>query len=427
MALAAVLATVAAGCGEQSRVAPEATVTVRGTVAGADGTPLAGRPVRLGAGITEGEAAFAVLTVGLSCTSGECRGEVRDTTTDDAGNYSFAVPGHETQSSFGEAVSILVSATGATPEAHVSGPLVSARFRVQTEVVQLPAMALVDPGLVLDGATDVATRWSTPRPGPYELTFETADATPIWKVTTNEATAVVDGRILEDSAGRAVVSGSSTEAIEGSDVALQWRSPGRGYAGGFGPPPSRGRACRYVDAGGRGVTERTCELTDGDFTGFAASPQVCDQAPDGATSNCAPPVAVDVDLGTAVPAELVVVRGCEEEGCAVDVSGDGVNYRPVGAPSTDFGTVALDGQPVSFVRVGLGSASDLREISVWGPRPERPALRPLGDDRRRGLGERFGFGDDGAGGIPLALVIAAVAATVAVLLALGYTLGRRRS
>ena len=86
-----------------------------------------------------------MLSVGLSCQTGECRGAVRDATTDAQGEYAFTLEGHETQS----------------------------------EQVAVPALRLVDPGLGLDGDTDIVARWSTERPAPYELTFETDTSTPV--------------------------------------------------------------------------------------------------------------------------------------------------------------------------------------------------------------------------------------------------------
>lgn len=416
-----VLAASAGACGEQSRVAPDATITITGRVVGPDGSPVADRPVRLGTGITDGEGAFAVLTLGLSCTSGACTGNVRDATTDAEGRYTFSVEGRDTQSTFGEAVSVLVSATGAPKPSEVSGPLASARFQVQTAQLELPVLALVDPALTLEAAGGVVARWASPRGGPYELSFEDGDELPVWLVRTGESTATVDPRLLEDTAGRAVIGGQYEDAVEGSTVALQWRSPGVPFAGGAGVPPSRGRACRYVDAAGTAFAATDgCGLTDGDLA-VAAAPPPC---PPGSTT-CAAPTTAVVDLGTPVPAELVVVRGCTS-GCAVEVSADGTTFRPAGAVSDDFGAVVLDAQPVTAVRVGLGAAiPGLREISVWGPAP-RESLVPVDDDGRATLAEPYAGGPDASDDPPALLVALAAVAAAAVLVGLGVALGRRR-
>ena len=84
-ALALVACIVLAACGEPSRVDADAAVVVSGTAVAADGSPLAGRPVRLGTGVSTSDGALGFLTLGLACTGGGCQGDVVDTTTDGAG------------------------------------------------------------------------------------------------------------------------------------------------------------------------------------------------------------------------------------------------------------------------------------------------------------------------------------------------------
>jgi hypothetical protein len=166
-----------------------------------------------------------------------------------------------------------------------------------------------------------------------------------------------------------------------------------------------------MDAAGVTTAAKPCGLTDGDLT--TAAP---------ATTPAAWAV---VDLGRPVPAELVAVRGCTR-GCAVEVSDDGSTFRPAGAAANDFGAVVLDGRAVASVRVSLADATaNLREISVWGPRPSRPALRPIGADDRTRLGRPFTGGTDADHARRWLLAIAATLAVV-VLLAAGFALGRRR-
>ncbi len=422
----AVLLAVAAGagaCSEQSRVAPDATITIAGQVLGPDGAALSERPVRLGTGITDGEGAFAVLTLGLSCTTGACTGNVRDATTDASGRYTFSLEGRDTQSSFGEAVSVLVSATGSPTSTQVSGPLASARFQVQAAELELPTLTLIDPGLALEAGDGVVAHWSSPRVGPYELTYEDGHEVPVWLVRTAESAATIDPRLLEDTAGRAVVGGAFEDAIEGSDVEMRWRSPGVAYAGGLGAPPSRGRPCHYLDpAGGTYAAQPGCDLTDGDLATTAAPPACPPDDP----ASCAPAASAVVELGESVPAELVVVRGCEG-GCAVEVSADSTTFRPAGAVSDDFGTVALDGQPITAVRVGVGSWSPgLREVSVWAAAPGE-ALRSLDEDGREELAAPYDGAASGGDELPMPLVAIAVVAAAGALVGVGIALGRRRA
>jgi hypothetical protein len=425
--LALGLAAVTVGCFEPSRVDPDAPVTITGAVRGPDGSPLAGRPVRLGGGLGPDEAAFAVLTLGLACTTGVCTGEVADTSTAADGTYRFDLTGRDTQSTFGGAVSQLLSVSAAPGPAHVSGPAASARFQVQVADVRLPVLDLVDPGLVVEGAGDVVARWSTPRPGPYELTFEEAAPAPVWRVTTGSGAATVDPRVLEDSSGRVVVSAGSTDHVEGSDVELRWRSPGVAYAAGAGPPPSRGQACRAVDdRGSPAPPAGACPVTDGDLTTTGPVPVPCPPPATGQPATCPRAVAVQVDVPPSLPAELVVVRGCEG-GCAVEVSEDGSSYRPAGAASAGFGVVLLDGRPVAAVRVGLGSGAGLREVSVWAGRPGTAGLRAV-DPASSGLRRAFSAGGGGGdgGGVPLGVGVVAAVLAGAVLVATGYVAGRRR-
>jgi hypothetical protein len=426
-AIAIALASITA-CGERSRVDPNAEIHVEGTARSPDGTPLAGRPVRLATGVGTDTAALILLSFGLVCAGGGCRARVRDGSTDAAGHYDFTLKGRDTQSSFGEAVSVVVAATAPPGPGQVSGAMAAARFHVQVERVQVPVLQLVDPQLTVTPGTDVVTRWSTPRPGPYTVTFELAKQVPVWRAETVEATAAIDPRLLEDTSGRVVVSGTSDDAIEGSDVTLTWRSPGVPYVGGMGPPPSRGRPCRFVDAAGVSSPAAPCDLTDGDLTTSAAPPPpVCPRAAPEAssTTGCTQAAWAVVDLTRPVPAELVAVRGCEK-GCPIEVSEDGVTFRAAGTAANGYGAIALDGRPVTSVRVGVTTLeTDLREISVWGPRPARPALRTIAAAERERITRPFtGAGSERPSRRWL-LALAAVLAA-AVLLGAGLALGRRR-
>jgi hypothetical protein len=136
---------------------------------------------------------------------------------------------------------------------------------------------------------------------------------------------------------------------------------------------------------------------------------------------------VIIDLGGAVPAELVVVRGCDG-GCAVEVSADGATFTAAGSVSDEFGAVSLGGAPVTAVRVGVGSGigSHLREVSVWGPRPAKPALEPVDRSERHGL--RQPYAADGAhdDDIPRWLVVLALALAAGTLVGAGFAAGRLR-
>lgn len=406
--IAVLLLVVAPACSEHSRVDPNARVHVTGGVVDPSGAPLAGRPVHLGAGITDSDVGLAIFTVGLSCATVGCRGKQFDTSTDGTGAYSFTLKGSDSQSTFGEAVNELVTASAAPGPHDVSGASVSARFRIQTTEVQLPVLHLVDPGLRVtrdDGGIEAT--WSTAAPGPYELTFENGDAGPVWRVMTADSASTVDPRVVEDTNGRVVLGGAAQDRIEGSAVDLHWRSPGVGYAG-VGAPPSRGRPCTFVDATGALLpASGGCSLTDGQLSRATGAP------PQGAA-------AADVSLAQPVPATLVVVRGCASS-CDVAVTSDGTTFTTAGTATGDDAVVALDGTPIKGVRVGLGSSpSQLREVSVWGPAPSPAAAPDVGD-----LRHRFGSATS-ASHVPVLLVVLAAVLAAAVLVGLGIVIGRRR-
>lgn len=403
-AIALLLVLLALGCSEQSRVDPKATVTVLGAFRDAAGAPLQDRPVRLGSGVSTGDGTLAYLTLGLACTSGICRGRVRDTETDARGGYRFTLKGRDTQSSFGEAESFLLTGSAAPRADQVSGAAVSARFTIQHADLQLPVLSLVDPALqVRAQGAQVAASWTTPAPGPYALTFETDSLVPVWRAQATGRMATLDPRLLEDTAGRAVLSGSATDKVVGSDLAIAWRSPGIGYAAAAGAPPSRGRSCGEGD----------CWLTDGDLS--TPSRPVC---PEGA--KCPYTSSATVDLGGLVSTELVVVRGCAG-GCAVDVSADGRSYRSLGSVSDEFGAVALPRAHVRYVRVGLGR-NGLREVSVWGA--AAGVLKNLDERASELLQEPFNPQQDEQHHWPIAIAAVLVALG---LLGVGFAAGRRRS
>ncbi|MCU1587010.1 MAG: LigA protein [Frankiales bacterium] len=394
--VAILLLLLVVGCSEQSRVDPKATVTVHGSFVDVPGSPLQHRPVKLGSGVSVDDGTLAYLTLGLACTSGICRGRVKDAETDEHGGYRFTLKGKETQSSFGEAESFLLTASSAAHGAEVSGASTSARFRIQRADLAIPALHLVDPKLVIaERAGQVGASWSAAAPGPYVLTFETDAVVPVWRTTTSGSSALLDPRLLEDTAGRAVLAGGSHDQVVGSDLAITWRSPGLGYTAAAGAPPSRSRPC------GAGA----CSLTDGDLsTTWQPSP--------GTTS-------ATIDLGRPVATDLVVVRGCVG-GCAVEVSGDGRRFRTIGSAADQFGALRLPRSAVRFVRVGLGR-DGLREVSVWGPAPG--VLKNVDQQATERLQRPFGPEPDEHHYWPVGIAAVLVGAG---LLGVGFAAGRRR-
>lgn len=410
-----------AACTEQSRVAPDAAIVVSGEVHGTDGAPLADRPVQLGSGVTDLEGGAAVLTVGLFCTGGDCTGDVFDATTGDDGAYRLELTGRDTQSAFGEATSFQLVTSGPPDGEHPTGAAVTARFRIQTTELAMPVLRLVDPDLTLgtESSAVVATWDGGAAPGPYELTFGGAEGKVVWSVTAAEGTVRLDPRLLEDTTGVALVAGGSTDAIEGGDVDIQWRSPGVAYRGGAGAPPSRGASCSVVASDGSSEPLDRCPSTDGDFAPAGVPLVVCPAAGAEDPAACGDVERLRVELPTSVPADLVVVRGCAScRVTTVDEGGGVVDAGPIAA----HGTVALDGRPVTAVEL-TGDLDELAEVSVWTPLPEGTVPLASVDDPEKAAGA-LADGTGGGGGNgwwPWFVGGLALAAAVGV----GIALGRR--
>ena len=416
------LLLVVAGCGEQSNLDPDAAVRVNGVVHDVDGGPLADRPVRLGSGVSVGEGGVGVLSVGLFCLTGECNGDFFDTTTGDDGSFSFDLTGRDAQSAFGEAVSFRLSTSAAPAGDHPAGPAVAARFNIQTTTLDLPTLRLVDPEPQLSSSgTQVAVQWDgSAAPGPYVAGFTDRDGFAVWAEDAAEPQAVLDGRVLEDATGILTVSGTKEDAVEGSDLSVEWRSSATAFKGGYGAPPSRGAACAVVAADGSAERLDGCGLSDGSYGGAGATSFVCPPSA-GATSTsaCAPAGAVRIELDEPVLADLVTVRGCASS-CRVSAIAPGApTGEDVGTVTGPFGTVALDGSPVAAVDVVTDDVVSLAEVSVWPPAQDRQPLLPVEDL------ELFGAHDGDDDGLPaLAVVIAAVGVLLTGI-ALGVVLGRR--
>lgn len=427
VATLACLTLVVAACGEQSRVDPTANVRVHGSLRAVDGTPLDARPVRLGSGVSDLEGGAGVLTVGLFCLTGGCTGEFFDTTTGDDGSYAFELAGQATRSSFGEALSFLLSTADEPTGLHPTGPAVAARFRIQSTDLALPELQLVDPELQLRAeGHEVDARWdASVAAGPYSVTFVAEDDTLVWDAGVATGQVRLDGRILEDLRGRAFVAGERRDRIEGSDLAILWQSSSVAFHGGFGAPPSRGSDCALIAADGTEEPLPNCGLTDGAMTPTGAPGVVC---PSGETSTvpaggCPPASRLRVTLRTAVASDLVVVRGCRAT-CNVWTTPEGTSTAVhAGAVTGPHGTVGLDGRPVTAVEVEITDApGELAEISVWAPVAAGDApLRPVDDPQRVGV---LG-GDSRTDPDRTPWVVAAIAAAAMTLVGAGVLLGRR--
>ncbi|HJV09351.1 MAG TPA: hypothetical protein VJ653_06705, partial [Acidimicrobiales bacterium] len=263
------LAVTLAAC-ETSKVDPSASVVVSGRVLAADGSPAAGAPVALEREPSVGEVLAGVVVIPLTfftvCLAQAvriCRGRSIDRTkTGPDGTYSFNLTGSDARTTFGNAADFTV-VTG------VAGASVTADFKIQTEVLQLPDLPAWQPTVTV-AAGRVA--WTPQVPGEKQVVFEDGGGQRVWTFDTSGAEVTFDPRILEDTAGQAAVVARTSAGAEGTSVSIRRQSPGVAYRSAAGPPVSRGRPCQLTP----------CPLTDGDFTNRLP-------APPASTSTTAPP------------------------------------------------------------------------------------------------------------------------------------------
>lgn len=176
-----------------------------------------------------------------------------------------------------------------------------------------------------------------------------------------------DLRIAEDS--RLLVSAHQAARIGDRPVTLSATSVVVGTA----VPSSRGAPCRVTDSKGKALAQQPCGLTDG-ILGSPWAPTddpACSQGPCPGTAQH-DHRDIYVVLPSAVPATLLVVRGCGFT-CTVMVSSDGKTFRELPTPDNAAGTdgfyvQTLSGAPVKVVHVRTATGGffiKLREVSVF--------------------------------------------------------------
>jgi hypothetical protein len=357
-------ALVLAGC-QASQIDTSATVTVSGRILRADGSPAGGVPVGLERELTAGDALTGVvilpLTLLTACLADPppelCRGRnVRRATTAADGTYSFQLKGGDTQSFFGNARTLSLSAELPPGPGEVAGAAVNAGFRVQTENLVLKDLQLWQPKVTV-GPGRIG--WEPlAGAGDYQVGVE-AGGQPVWSFGGRGREVTFDPRILEDTAGSLAVSARSSTTADGTTVSVLHRSARVAYRSTAGPPLSRGRPCTQS----AGTSPATCTLTDGDFTTQLPAPATTTTAvPQTGATPPPPPASATIDLGQPRAVSLLVVRGCT---CQVEGSADGRAWSTLGASAGSTAVVPARTSPARYVRL-TGALTELREISVWG-------------------------------------------------------------
>lgn len=309
-----VLALTLAGC-ETSNLDRSAAVAVSGRVLRADGSPAGGVPVALEREPSAGEVITGLVVIPLSLftaclvdpPAGLCRGRsVKRTTTAADGSYAFNLTGDDTQTFFGNARSFSLSS-------EVSGALVTADFKVQTENLRIPDLQVWQPAVTVAPGR---VTWDPPAPGSYQVVVEDAGGQLAWSLDSTGTQVGFDPRLLEDTAGSLAVSARTTAAAEGTTVNIRRQSAPVAYRSAAGPPLSRGRPCAVGPAG---TPASPCAVTDGNLANTLPPPATTTTLTTGSTAP-RPSDSVTVDLGRTAEVSLIVVRGCS---CEVERSVDG--------------------------------------------------------------------------------------------------------
>lgn len=376
----AALALLAACTTTPSEVAPDAAISITGSVSRQDGTPAADVPVTVVRHEGVAEALTAVVSLGVTCLGdgkqlNVCRGG-RHAETGDDGRFIVTLKGADTQGFLGDASTLEATAILPRGRDEVAGPAATLRFLVQTERISLP-LRVWEPSIeAVAGPASATVTW-TEIPAaviPAEINtsaartavvFERGAGEIVWTTPGRSEAATFDPRLLEDSKGSvSVVAQWAAHTVpdeRGRTIELLLRSGRPGYRSRAGRPPSRGMPCALRLPDGSLVSRAPCPLTDGAFDA-PMGPQPCEEGRQCVRSN-----EVVVDWKRPRQIGLIVVRGCSAA-CKVDTSEDGTNWRL--AATTAAGDVAIDtieGARARFVRITSDDIEALREVSMWEP------------------------------------------------------------
>jgi hypothetical protein len=369
-----------------SRVNPKADVALAGSVQRAGGVPVANVRLALMREGDAGEAIFTLATLGVACLLGSqgpaiCQ-DARYTTTASNGAFAYALKGKDTQSTFGFSAVLSLTTALAPAADEVAGPSTTYRFHVQTTRLDLPIRLWEPTPSARTGSFGARVSFPKVLPGlmpaqidgsvGYSIEFARGDEI-VWELTGASPVTLFDPRLLEDSLGtmRVIASASSLHVSEqlGDEVAFALRSGARAYESPLNPPPSRGKPCFVADEEGKRNVVSPCRVTDGDFS-KPFTPSVCS-----GQEGCTEPrhESAVVDLGSAAPVDLIVVRGCLNS-CRVETSTDLRLWRLVGSMDAERAAFPIaSARRARYVRVSSPFVDNLTEISAWSGRPVVPS------------------------------------------------------
>lgn len=378
---------------------PDGSVT--GTVRRADGTPAGGAAVTLTQEANGFEQIGNVLAVaftgGLACLDrhpgAPCAGpNARTASTGADGAYRLALGG--TPAGGHSTDNYLLSTALPAAGTRTSGATLSAEFRLTLPNHVVPALTMWEPAtaVAFDGPSAVSSFTLLPPDGldqttSYTLSYVDAQGGEVWAVPAVQSGQRLDARVLEDTAGQAIVTVKAHRTVDTVGYRLVYDAPGAPFRSPAGAPSSRGLPCALVRAdGSAAATAAPCWLTDGDRNPPNLSQPLCPTTTTPTSAVCAPATtSAAIDLGAAQPIALVVVRGCG--GCAVAVSSDGQAWSPYGDVAAENAALAATRDTKArFIQLSApGGVDAARELSVWTApdqasarrdRPEPSGLQP---------------------------------------------------
>ena len=348
IALAA-LALVASGlvaCGESSKLADDALVVVRGSVAYPEGGAVPGVRVALVRELGPSDIASGLFlvgaSIGLACVVDQppavCQSRTHYATSGPDGSFSFMLRGSETKTTAGNAAAFALSArppggTAVTTE----------EFHIQTDNVTLPEITFWTTVPVLTADTKSIRMSWTPltvsgvsKASGYKAMYDRGGRL-FWSSDTTETSSSIDVRVLEDSQGLAWVEAKAKSSELGTNVDFTFDSPAVTYKGTAGAPPYR------------------AEPVSKPVPCTAASP-----SKKGATTGCV----MTFDLGAERSVALLVLRECNGR-CTLQASSDQVAWSDLGSVTARFGTLAPATAKARYLRVTIPAPNLLGTLSVW--------------------------------------------------------------
>lgn len=389
---------VVGGCA-QSRVDPDADISLTGSLARQDGAPAGGVEVILAKEADLLEGFSTVVSLGLFCLVEELPsacGGMKRTQADDEGRFAFSLKGRDGQGTAGTASWMHLAAALPRGEGELDGPGAEVRLRIQTTELELPVRFWEPEVQAVADARTTRVSWTPPTPDLFpaeadlggmqaRIRFESGDGV-VWEQRPARSDEPFDARLIEDAIGAMSVTSGVREVkvpdARGDMIDVMLRSPRFAFRGTAGVPVSRGKGCSVPDAGGTGVWQAGCRLTDGDYAArFEPTTEAGSSEEEHAGYT---PTVATVDLGATVPVTLVVVRGCPDR-CLVEASADDATWQTLGAGEVEDGfagagnlAVALPAAvAASKVRITAeGGVGGLRELSVWDD-SEPSAVEPV--------------------------------------------------